>query len=67
MAKIKIDRKRCKGCQLCVVFCPKKNIKVDAKLNEAGIFPAVLICEEECTGCGMCFLMCPDTCIEIEG
>ena len=66
MAKIKINKKRCKGCQLCIAYCPKKNIKLDDVLNESGIFPAVIICEDDCTGCGICYLMCPDVCIEIE-
>lgn len=67
MAKIKINRNRCKGCQLCIVYCPKKNIKADKQVNESGFFPAVIISEDECTGCGICYLMCPDVCIEIEG
>lgn len=67
MAKIKINRNRCKGCQLCIVYCPKKNIKADQQVNESGFFPAVIISEDECTGCGICYLMCPDVCIEIEG
>ncbi len=66
MAKIKINKKRCKGCNLCIVYCPQKNIKVDARLNEIGVFPATVIAEENCTGCGICFLMCPDCCIEIK-
>ncbi len=67
MAKLKINKKRCKGCQLCIIFCPKKNIKLDTALNESGIYPAVVIAEENCTGCGMCYVMGPDVCIEIEG
>ncbi len=66
MAKVKVDRKRCKGCGLCIVFCPRKNIKIDDKINDAGIHPAVVIVEDNCTGCGMCYVMCPDACIEIE-
>ncbi len=65
MAKIKINSKRCKGCQLCIIFCPKKNIALDKNLNESGIAPAVIIAEDNCTGCGICFLMCPDSCIDI--
>ena len=66
MAKIKLDKKRCKGCQLCVFYCPKKNIKADTQLNEAGIFPAVVVSEDSCSGCGICYLVCPDVCITIE-
>jgi len=67
MAKIKINSKKCKGCQLCIAFCPKKNLKLDTKLGDAGIFPVIVIDENNCSGCGMCFQVCPDVCIEIEG
>ena len=66
MAKVKVDRKRCKGCRLCVVFCPKKNIQIDTKANEAGVYPALICLEDSCTGCGMCVVMCPEACLEIE-
>jgi 2-oxoglutarate ferredoxin oxidoreductase subunit delta len=66
MAKVKIDQKRCKGCQLCVIFCPKKNIRVDTLSNNAGVYPALVCAEENCTGCGMCVVMCPEACIEID-
>jgi 2-oxoglutarate ferredoxin oxidoreductase subunit delta len=67
MSKVKINKIRCKGCSLCVVCCPKKNLKLEDKLNEAGIFTAVVVDENNCTGCGFCFIMCPDVAIEIEG
>jgi len=67
MAKITINKKRCKGCQYCIIFCPKKNITLDKTLNENGLSTAAIISEDNCTGCGICYLMCPDCCIEIIG
>ncbi len=66
MAKVKINKKRCKGCRLCILFCPKKNLKVDEAMNESGLFPAAVIDIDACTGCGFCYVMCPEACIEIE-
>ncbi len=66
MAKTKIRKNRCKGCGLCIAYCPKKNIKADTQHNEAGYFPAVLVCDDDCTGCGICYLVCPEVCIEID-
>ena len=66
MAKIKINKQRCKGCGLCILFCPKKNLRKSAEINGAGLFPAEIISQENCTGCGICYLMCPDSCIEVE-
>ena len=39
MPKINIDRDRCKGCLLCISFCPQGVIKLDDKLNAQGIRP----------------------------
>lgn len=66
MPKVKIDKKRCKGCRLCVLFCPTHAIVMDEKLNEKGIFCAKPDLNKKCSGCGICYLMCPDACIEIE-
>ena len=65
MFKVVIDTNRCKGCGLCVNFCPKDNIQLSSELNEAGYHYAQIVSEDECTGCQMCVLMCPDVCIEI--
>jgi 2-oxoglutarate ferredoxin oxidoreductase subunit delta len=35
-----IDRERCKGCGLCVEFCPFGHLRVDEELNLAGYHPA---------------------------
>ncbi len=41
MPKVKIKRERCKGCQLCLIYCPKGLIKKDESLNKKGIQPLV--------------------------
>lgn len=57
----------CKGCELCVVWCKKGLISMNAScLNKAGIHPAMIINKEECIGCANCALMCPDAVITIE-
>jgi 2-oxoglutarate ferredoxin oxidoreductase subunit delta len=64
MAKIKIDKSRCKGCLLCVVNCPKGLIKVSKELNIKGVKTAVFL-GGKCSSCGMCFIICPDGAIEV--
>ena len=61
----KIDKERCKGCELCVFYCPQKCLKLSEVLNMSGYSPAELINEESCNSCGMCYIMCPDYTIEI--
>lgn len=62
---IKIDEEKCKGCQLCIHFCPKQVIEVAEYLNAKGFHPARLVDEENCSGCATCALMCPDVCIQV--
>jgi 2-oxoglutarate ferredoxin oxidoreductase subunit delta len=62
---IQIDRERCKGCALCVEFCPKGSIHVSDELNVKGYFVAVFDNGEECTACRSCAVMCPDAAIEV--
>lgn len=64
MGKLKFDTSRCKGCGLCVLFCPTKSLTMSSDLNEQGQpYP---VCDEvTCTTCGLCFRMCPDAAIEV--
>jgi 2-oxoglutarate ferredoxin oxidoreductase subunit delta len=39
MPKISIDRERCKGCLLCISFCPQGSIQIDNHFNRQGIKP----------------------------
>ncbi|HOP86943.1 MAG TPA: ferredoxin family protein [Syntrophorhabdaceae bacterium] len=65
MIEIKIDQERCKGCSLCVEFCPKKALFISEKLNMKGYFVAAFDEKKECTGCISCVLVCPDVAIEV--
>ena len=66
MSKLSIDRKRCKGCGICIRECPKKAISFGEELNEKG-YKTVIIDDEKCVGCGVCYHMCPDCVLELEG
>ncbi|MCC5909872.1 MAG: 4Fe-4S binding protein [Clostridiaceae bacterium] len=58
--ELKIIEKWCKGCGICVEFCPKDVLEV---LDET-IFIRDL---ENCIKCGFCELRCPDYAIYLEG
>ncbi|MDD5556233.1 MAG: ferredoxin family protein [bacterium] len=66
MAKVTIDSRRCKGCELCVEACPHGVIVMSTALNDRGVHFAQPARLEECTGCGLCAVMCPDVIIEVE-
>lgn len=65
MAEIKIDRERCKGCELCVHFCPNGCIVMDSDFNAKGYRPSKFTNTDKCTGCAMCAQVCPDVAIEV--
>ncbi|MFN3534992.1 MAG: ferredoxin family protein [Desulfatiglandales bacterium] len=66
---IVIDRELCKGCYLCMAFCPRQRIVASSSLNQKGYYPIEFKesddPKERCTGCGTCATMCPDVAIEV--
>jgi 2-oxoglutarate ferredoxin oxidoreductase subunit delta len=62
---IEIDREFCKGCELCVQFCPKGFIVLSDKLNANGYRFAACVKDGECSGCAICALVCPEVAIEV--
>ncbi|MHB8109118.1 MAG: 4Fe-4S dicluster domain-containing protein [Syntrophorhabdaceae bacterium] len=62
---VNIDQERCKGCTLCIEFCPKKVITLSGKLNAKGYYVAAFDGGNECTGCATCAAMCPEVAIEV--
>lgn len=62
---ISIDPERCKGCALCIEFCPKKVITLSGRLNMKGYYVAAFNDGKECTGCATCAVMCPEVAIEV--
>jgi 2-oxoglutarate ferredoxin oxidoreductase subunit delta len=68
---IEIDQELCKGCKLCIEFCPKGIIALSNKLNTRGYHPARFAEEKvkkgkrKCTGCSTCAILCPEVAIEV--
>ncbi len=62
---IKIDEELCKGCNICIDFCPMKLLEMKDSLNSKGYYPPYATDEDECVGCRLCELMCPEFAIFI--
>lgn len=59
LKKIAINRDWCKGCGICVHFCPTKVLELDAREKSAPVRP------EDCICCMMCERRCPDLAIAV--
>ena len=63
---IVINFDRCKGCQLCVVSCPKEVIALAKKKVNVHGYPYVeAMRPNDCIGCANCGVVCPDGCITV--
>ena len=57
--KLVLDPAWCKGCGICVAFCPKNALElVDEKVR--------LRQDNECVLCGQCEMRCPDYAVWLE-
>ena len=67
--EVRIAPDECKGCERCVIACPRNVLKMGIHLNLLGV-PFVTLTGQTCIGCGGCFLTCPEpgalTIVEIE-
>ncbi len=57
---LRIIEDMCKGCGICVEFCPKKVLKMNGDKVEIDDI-------EKCIKCGFCELRCPDYAIYLGG
>lgn len=64
---IEIDTELCKGCGVCIAFCPGQVLEASDRMNKRGSYPPVAARPEDCTRCLTCELLCPDLAIAIVG
>jgi len=58
-APLSIREDLCKGCGLCIHFCPRGVLRAAQHLNRLGFHPAEYALEG-CNACGICFHACPE-------
>ena len=59
---------RCKGCELCIEYCPVEMLDWSSDYNSKGYRYPVIVPgrEDACIACGYCQSACPDFAIYIE-
>jgi 2-oxoglutarate ferredoxin oxidoreductase subunit delta len=64
--KLRIREDLCKGCQLCVAYCPKDCLAMTTdRLNAKGVPFCQFVRPENCVGCKACVTVCPDAVLEL--
>ena len=66
MVKITVDPEMCKGCGICLEFCPKKVYDWSKEYTARGVKNPVPLRIKDCIKCRLCELMCPDMAITVE-
>ncbi len=59
MSKLDINTAWCKGCGICVEFCPKQVLAIQSE-------KVVALKEDDCIKCKMCEMRCPDFAIFVK-
>ena len=73
--KITADKSLCKGCGICILFCPTKILEADEptahgghspRICEGGETKCMLVRGEKGVACRRCEKRCPDAAINVE-
>lgn len=62
LGQVYLIPERCKGCEICVRFCPRQVLQTSAVANSRGYHvPEVIPGKERgCVHCEFCTLVCPE-------
>ncbi|NMB25151.1 MAG: 4Fe-4S binding protein [Firmicutes bacterium] len=63
--RVEVEPELCKGCGLCVTFCPRKVLELAEEVNSKGYRIVSQVHPDRCTGCTICAQMCPDIALTV--
>jgi 2-oxoglutarate ferredoxin oxidoreductase subunit delta len=58
--RVTVIKERCKGCQLCVTYCPRNVLRMSQTFNSKGYYYPEPEGEADCVNCHFCEVLCPD-------
>lgn len=64
---IMIDEEYCKGCLLCIHYCPKKVLDKSTRRNTKGYVVPRVERLGDCSQCKLCEYFCPELAVTVEG
>jgi len=65
LIEIVISSTYCKGCDICIDFCPKNVLQSSKEINAMGYRLPEAIDIDACTQCQLCVILCPDLAIAV--
>jgi 2-oxoglutarate ferredoxin oxidoreductase subunit delta len=63
--EVHVNEELCKGCDICVQFCPKEVFDLSAEVGPRGYFVPVAARPQDCTACMLCEHLCPELAITV--
>jgi len=58
--RVVVIKERCKGCELCVRYCPRDVLRMSQSFNARGYYYPEAVDEQNCVNCHFCEVLCPD-------
>lgn len=65
MIDIVVNPNYCKGCSICIEFCPMHVLQPAKEINAKGYILPEVIDIAACTQCQLCVIVCPDLAIAV--
>jgi len=62
---VEVAEALCKGCGLCVAFCPGGALELSPEPDARGIYVARFLEDADCRGCLNCALVCPEAALTL--